>query len=61
MAFLFSSPRAICDFSLVVTKIAGLDNARHMAYIDALANPDANGVAQKAADAMAGSFDCVRD
>ena len=46
---------------LVVTKIAGRDDACHMAYIDALAIPDANGVAQKAADAMAGSFDCVRD
>jgi hypothetical protein len=31
----------------------------HIAYIDALANPDANAMAQKAADEKAGDFDCA--
>jgi hypothetical protein len=30
----------------------------HIAYIDALANPDANELARKTADAKAKDFDC---
>jgi hypothetical protein len=45
---------------LVVTKIAGKE-ACHMAYIDAIANKDANQLAQRTADEMASTFDCARD
>jgi hypothetical protein len=45
---------------LVVTKIDGAQ-ACHIAYIDAVANPDANALAQKAADTMAPDFNCARD
>ena len=44
---------------LVVTKFeAGA--ACHIAYVDALANPDANALARQAADAS-GGFDCATD
>jgi hypothetical protein len=33
----------------------------HIAYIDALANPGANEMAQKAADEKAGNFDCAKE
>ena len=33
----------------------------HIAYIDATANPDANALAQKAADTMTPDFDCAND
>jgi hypothetical protein len=33
----------------------------HMAYIDALANADANDMAHKVADEQAGSFDCAKE
>lgn len=33
----------------------------HIAYIDALANKDANVLAQKVADEKAGSFDCTKE
>jgi len=42
---------------LVVTKIDGRE-ACHMAYIDALANPNPNALAQRTADSMAASFKC---
>ncbi len=45
---------------LVVTKLQDAE-ACHMAYIDALANPGSNALAQRAADAMAPAFDCSRD
>ena len=48
---------------LVVAKVgpkAGAD-ACHVAYIDALANPDANALAQKVADEKAEAFDCMKD
>jgi hypothetical protein len=42
---------------LVVTQI--LEGATcHIAYVDALANPDANALARQAADEMAGGVDC---
>jgi len=44
---------------LVVTKLSG-GEACHMAYVDALANPDANELAREAAD-NAESFDCETD
>jgi hypothetical protein len=46
--------------TLVITKIDG-GEASHMAYIDALANAQANVLAQKTADAMAPGFNCLRD
>ncbi len=45
---------------LIVTKIEGAE-ACHMAYIDAVANPDANALAQRTADTMAPGFNCARD
>ena len=48
---------------LVVAKVgpkAGTD-ACHVAYIDALANPDANALAQRTADEKAEAFDCTKD
>lgn len=42
---------------LVVTKIAPGATC-HVAYIDALANPDANELARKTADEKAAGFDC---
>ncbi len=48
---------------LVVAKVgprAGTD-ACHVAYIDALANPDANALAQRAADEKAEGFDCTKE
>ncbi|MGY4623174.1 hypothetical protein [Bradyrhizobium sp. USDA 4486] len=33
----------------------------HVAYVDAIANPDANGLARKAADDFARSFTCGKD
>jgi len=33
----------------------------HIAYVDALANPDANDLARKAADEKASDFDCDKD
>jgi hypothetical protein len=44
---------------LVVTKIDGA-KACHLAYVDAVANPDANHLAQEAADSGYG-FDCEKD
>lgn len=44
---------------LVVTKIDGA-KACHLAYVDAVANPDANRLAQEAADSGDG-FDCEKD
>ena len=44
---------------LVVTQLVE-GNSCHIAYIDALANPDANELAREAAD-KAGSFECARD
>jgi hypothetical protein len=44
---------------LVVSQIAE-GNSCHIAYVDALANPDANILAQGAAD-KAGDFDCLND
>lgn len=45
---------------LVVTKVAPGATC-HVAYIDALANPDANALAQKVADEKARDFDCEKD
>lgn len=45
---------------LVVTKIEGRE-ACHMAYIDALREPDPNDKARKLADSMAPTFRCGRD
>lgn len=48
---------------LVVAKVgpkAGTD-ACHVAHIDALANPDANALAQKTADEKAEGFDCKKE
>jgi hypothetical protein len=45
---------------LVVTKIDSRE-ACHMAYIDAVANPEANTLAQKTADTLAPNFVCGRD
>lgn len=45
---------------LVVTKVAPGATC-HIAYIDALANPDANELARKAADEKAKDFDCEKD
>ena len=45
---------------LVVSKLDGVQ-ACHMASIDARANADANMPARRAADSLAGSFDCRRD
>lgn len=42
---------------LVVTRMAG-SQACHMAYIDALANPNPNALAQETADEDAADFDC---
>ena len=44
---------------LVVSQIAE-GNSCHIAYVDALANPDANELAREAADA-AGDFNCLTD
>jgi hypothetical protein len=48
---------------LVVTKLGAADGADacHVAYVDAVANKDANFLAAKAADELARSFDCRRD
>jgi len=45
---------------LVVTKVSPGATC-HVAYIDALANPDAEQLAQKAADEKAKAFDCASD
>jgi len=45
---------------LVVTKVEP-GNTCHVAYIDALANPDANELARNAADERARDFDCETD
>ncbi|WP_421761918.1 hypothetical protein [Devosia sp.] len=45
---------------LVVTRIAPGATC-HVAYIDALANPDANELARKAADEKAADFDCKNE
>ena len=48
---------------LVIAKVgpkAGTD-ACHVAYIDALANQDANTLAQQTADEMAETFDCTKE
>lgn len=45
---------------LVVTKL-GPGATCHVAYIDALANPDANVLARKAADDTAQDFDCANE
>jgi len=45
---------------LVVTKIAP-DATCHVAYVDAIANPDAEQLAQKAADEKARDFDCKNE
>ena len=45
---------------LVVTKIAPGATC-HVAYVDALANPDAEQLAQKAADEKAKDFNCAND
>jgi hypothetical protein len=45
---------------LVVTKIAPGATC-HVAYVDAIANPDAEKLAQKAADEKAKDFDCAKD
>ncbi|HTM77677.1 MAG TPA: hypothetical protein VL133_08620 [Devosia sp.] len=44
---------------LVITQLVEGQTC-HIAYIDALANPDANELARQAAD-TAGSFDCAKD
>lgn len=44
---------------LVVTKITPSATC-HVAYVDALANPDANELARKAADTKAKDFDCAK-
>jgi hypothetical protein len=44
---------------LVVTKLDGID-ACHMAYVDALANPNANELARQAAD-NGENFICTTD
>lgn len=48
---------------LVVAKVGprGGTDACHVAYVDALANPDANALAQKAADEKAERFDCTKE
>jgi len=43
---------------LVVTQL-GEGQTCQMAYVDALANPDANELAREAADSMAGDHDCT--
>jgi hypothetical protein len=45
---------------LVVTKVAPGATC-HVAYVDALANPKANEMAQKAADDLATDFDCASE
>ena len=45
---------------LVVTKVKPVATC-HIAYVDALANPDANELARKAADEAAKDFDCDTD
>ena len=45
---------------LVVTKVSPGATC-HVAYIDALANPDAEKLAQQAADEKAGDFDCANE
>ena len=45
---------------LVVTKVKPGETC-HVAYIDALANPDANDLARKTADEKATDFDCAND
>jgi hypothetical protein len=45
---------------LVVTQIKAGATC-HIAYVDALANADANAMAQKVADEKAGSFDCKNE
>ena len=45
---------------LAVTALRGSD-ACHVAYIDALATPDAKAVAERAADTIATTFDCDKD
>ncbi|MEZ5926292.1 MAG: hypothetical protein R3D57_18125 [Hyphomicrobiaceae bacterium] len=48
---------------LVVAKVGPRsgDEACHVAYVDALANPEANVLAQQAADETAESFDCTKE
>lgn len=48
---------------LVVTKLTAPDSAEacHVAYIDAIANTDANALANTAADEMARRFDCRKE
>ena len=45
---------------LVVSKVSDAETC-HMAYIDALANPDAIALARQIADGQAKSFDCRHD
>jgi hypothetical protein len=45
---------------LVVTKIEP-GTTCHVAYVDALANPDANEMARSAADGVAAGFDCANE
>jgi hypothetical protein len=45
---------------LVVTQIMPGATC-HIAYVDAIANPDANELARQAADDMAPNFDCAKD
>lgn len=45
---------------LVVTRIA-TGATCHVAYVDALANPDANELARKTADELAPDFDCAKE
>ena len=48
---------------LVVTKLGpvGGGEACHAAYVDAVANSDANALAKMAADAVASGFDCHKE
>lgn len=45
---------------LVVSQVAP-GNSCHIAYVDALANAEANQLAREAADRAAGNFDCAAD
>lgn len=46
--------------ALVVTRIGDKD-ACHVAYVDAIANPDAIALAREAADGLARRFDCTKE
>ena len=56
----FTSKGALKGEVLVVTRLAPGQSC-HVAYIDALANPDAIAIARKTADAAARTFDCKRE